>query len=319
MWSKCANLATEVSKSSSTVLDGMLYFGGGVGTKESEHDVHCYNIVQDEWSLLPKVNVRRFSLGHIEGRLVSIGGVKKHPSKEQTDEVFTFIESNGKWKKAYPPMPTARSSAVVFSLEQALIVACGNIQTKKGGRVPTNSIEVFKHSDSQWYTCRPHAQVPISTIVGASGVLIGPNMYMMGGITIGVNHSQVVCASVDDILRQCHATPVDQESQRGNTDTNEERSLWRRLPDTPTNKSAITTLNGSVIALGGEGGLDTSSSPMHMYSPSTDLWINIGELPSPRLLTTVSALSRNEIIFIGGFDGTKEVNTVYKGTLQLTL
>ena len=301
------------SKSSSTLLNGMLYFGGGVTEKQNECNVYCYNPIEDQWTVLPSLSVRNFGLGNIDGKLVSVGGAKKRPSKERTNEVYTFVESIGKWKKTYPPMPTARSSAVVFSLKQALIVGFGYVSPREKHVISSNTIEVFKHSDMLWYTCKPCVQVPISPI-DISGVLVYPNIYMMGGIRIGDNHNEVVCISVDDLLQD--ATPADMVPK---TDTNKEQSLWRRLPDTPTNKSAITTLNGSVIALGGEGGLDASSSPIHMYSPTTDSWINIGDLPSPRILTTISALSPNEIIVIRGFDGTKQVNTVYKGTLQLTL
>ena len=310
-------MTTEVSQSNSTVLNGKLYFGGGVAKKEKEHNVYSYNIEEDHWSVLPALDVRNFSLGHIEGQLVSVGGAKKRPSRERTTEVFTFIESTGKWKKTYPSLLTARSSAVVFSLKHALIVACGYVKAKDHPTVASNSVEVFKPADSQWYSCKPSAWVPISTTINTSGVLIYPNIYMMGGIRIGVQHNEVVYAAVDDLLQS--TIPADRVGEEMGTSKGE--SIWKKLPDTPTNKAAITTLNGAITALGGEEGArgDTNTSPIHMYSPAANVWINIGSLPSPRILTTVSALPPNEIVVIGGFDGTDQVNTVYKGTLQLQI
>ena len=74
-------------------------------------------------------------------------------------------------------------------------------------------------------------------------------------------------------------------------------------------------LAGNLLAIGGketsEGGTD-----MNMYSPSTNSWVYISDLPAPRSFTAAAVLSSTEILVIGGRDGIK-VNTVYKGTLQL--
>ena len=53
-----------------------------------------------------------------------------------------------------------------------------------------------------------------------------------------------------------------------------------------------------------------------MYSPSTNSWIYISDLPAPRSSTAVAVLSSTELLVIGGYDGGR-VNTVYKGTLTL--
>ena len=53
-----------------------------------------------------------------------------------------------------------------------------------------------------------------------------------------------------------------------------------------------------------------------MYSPSTNSWIYISDLPAPRSYTAVAVLSSTEVLVIGGWDDGR-VNTVYKGTLTL--
>jgi N-acetylneuraminic acid mutarotase len=81
-------------------------------------------------------------------------------------------------------------------------------------------------------------------------------------------------------------------------------------------------LAGNLLAIGGDetskGG--AAKKEVYMYSPSTNSWIYISDLPAPRSLTAVAVLSSTEVLVIGGWvDGWEggRVNTVYKGTLHL--
>lgn len=202
-------------------------------------------------------------------------------------------------------MPTARSSLVVFSLEHALIVA-GGYSYKRERKVSENNIvEVFKVKESQWYRA---GKLPL-TVQNMSGVVLNSHLYFIGGIRVGDTYSQVVSSSISDLVK--NAVPVTDSTEKAGDD--DAVSPWKTLPDIPTNKTAITSLAGLLITLGGE------ENTIHVYSPSINSWINIGSLPELRLLTNVSALSPMEILMIGGFDGSKNVSTVYKGTLQLSM
>ena len=52
---------------------------------------------------------------------------------------------------------------------------------------------------------------------------------------------------------------------------------------------------------------------VHMYSPSTNSWIYIGNLPIPRSKNAVPVLSFTEVLVIGGLIGSVNVNTIIKG------
>lgn len=77
-------------------------------------------------------------------------------------------------------------------------------------------------------------------------------------------------------------------------------------------------LAGRLLALGGgdqpRGGADVKE--VYMYSDTAKCWMYISDLPAPRADTTIVALSATEILVIGGYNR-EEVNTVYKGTLQI--
>ena len=100
----------------------------------------------------------------------------------------------------------------------------------------------------------------------------------------------------------------------GSSDT---QSAWKTLPNTLTYRPAAAVLAGNLLAVGGEeiskGGDDMKE--VYMYSPSTNSWIYISDLPAPRSDTTVAVLSSTEVLVIGGWDGCA-VDTVYKGTLH---
>ena len=56
-----------------------------------------------------------------------------------------------------------------------------------------------------------------------------------------------------------------------------------------------------------------------MYSPSTNSWIYISDLPAPRSGTAVAVLSSTRVLVIGGLNERGVVNTVYQGTLTCTM
>ena len=51
----------------------------------------------------------------------------------------------------------------------------------------------------------------------------------------------------------------------------------------------------------------------------TNSWIYITDLPAPRDGAILAVLSLTEFLVIGGMDGAKYQNTVYKGTLSILI
>ena len=298
-WKQCANLPTGISRTKTIVTNGKVYCGGGL-TGGDEHIIYCYDPSQDKWTTLPPLPVRWFGLGQVNGQLVAVGGQKKIDKKE-TNQVHTYDERSRKWKQTTPPMPTARWAPGVLSLQSALVVA--------GGVMPTSAVDIFKLDISQWYRADPLPR----GCYNISLVAIGNICYALAGITSGLYLNQALYASVDDLLG--NAVPANQTTHSGSSDT---QSTWKTLPNTPTYQPAAAVLAGNLLAIGGKetsgGGADMKE--VYMYSPSTNSWIYISDLPAPRSVTTAAVLSSTEVLVIGGWGGGK-VNTVYKGTLTL--
>ena len=264
--------------------------------------VFCYDPSQDKWTTLPPLPVKWFGLGQVNGKLVAVGGERKR-DYQPTNDVYMYGEKSQKWKQTIPPMPTARRSSSVLSLQSALVVAGGHIS------IFSDTVDIFKPDTSQWYRTDPLpracSHIPL--------VAIGNTCYALGGYS-GSYLNQALYASVDDLL--CNAVPANQTTQSGSSDT---ESAWKTLYNTPTYQPTAAVLADKLLAIGGKGaskgGADMKE--IYVYSPSTNSWVYISDLPAPRSSTAAAVLSSTEVLVIGGMDAHSRVKTVYKGSLHL--
>ena len=269
---------------------------------DEKHIVYCYDPSQDKWTTLPSLPVRCFGLGQINGKVVAVGGMKN--INGVANEVYMYDERSRKWRQTIPPMPTATASPGVLGLQSAFVVAGGNLRAFNCA----DMVEIFKADTSQWYRTDP---LP-TACQEVSLVVIGSRCYALGGYKYPSYLNQALYASVDDLLD--NAIPANQIAHSSSSDT---QSAWKALPNTPAYGPAAAVLAGELLAIGGISER-ADMKEVYMYSPSTNSWIYISDLPAPRSATVVAVLSPAEILVIGGWGGGGRVNTVYKGTLTLS-
>ena len=250
-------------------------------------------------------------MGQVNGKLVAVGGLKKN-DYDESSELYTYDERSRKWRQTIPPMPTARSSPGVLSLQSALVVAGGSSYTLSYTLSHTDAVEIFKPDTSQWYRTDPLRTACQDILL----VAIGNTCYALGGYNYPSHLNQALYASVGDLLR--NAVPANQTTHSGSSDT---QSAWKMLPNTPNYMPTAAVLAGSLLAIGGretsKGG--APKKEVYMYSPSTNSWIYISDLPAPRSGTAVAVLSSTRVLVIGGLNEGEIVNTVYQGTLTCTM
>ena len=306
-WNKRAELPKKMSHGTTLVIDGKVYCGGGEANKDSDkHTVYCYYPSQDKWTTLPQLPVRGFGLGQVHGELVAVGGLNLY---QGTNVVYTYDERSRRWKETIPPIPTARSFPGVLSLQSALIVAGG--ATLSFPASFTAVVEIFKPDSSQWYRTDP-LPTACQTL---SLIAYNNTCYALGGYNSGKSLDQALYASTDDLLSR--VVPVNQTSYCSASSYT--LSAWKALPNTQTYRPTAATLGGRLLAI---GGLKTYSGGgvmkgVYMYSPSTDSWSHVSDLPAPQSGVAVAVMSSREILVIGGF-GTSynRVKTVCKATLR---
>ena len=277
-----------------------------------QHIVCCYDLEKDSWDVLPYLPIQYYGLGQLNSKPIAVGG-KKIGSRERTNELYTFEESLGQWIQTIPNMPTGRGAPAVISLSSGLVVAGGY-----AGHGYINSVEIFKLETSQWYVTDP---LPIACSNMAAYSISNDTCYLLGGYRPAQCINSVFRASFDHLLRNARAYTVGQSSPCEYDTHSDRESAWESLPDTPTYQPAVADiLKGTLVVM---GGWKTSQGreprrEIHIYSPSTNSWVHVGDLPAARAVTTAAPLSSSEFLMIGGWDGEKRVKTVYKGALAIT-
>ena len=112
-------------------------------------------------------------------------------------------------------------------------------------------------------------------------VVHGGNWYLAGGIA--QDHELRYHTSLESLIATIRSKVTGKSS------------VWKKLPDTLLKWSAPAVLGNHLIIVG--GGYPFSSA-IHAFSPSTNAWVHMGDLPVTCLTCTV-ALSAGELLVVG--------------------
>ena len=310
-WKPCRDLPVGMYGVQTVVVRDRVYCGGGDAVTADHDDqsrVFCYSPSGNTWNPLPATNMLFFGLGQIRGKIVAVGGLKTSDG-EVTNEVYEFDEVSQSWKLSILPMPTARRSPAVLSHHSTLTVAGGST-----GHTRISVVEIFREETSQWHTTEP---LPFRWC-DPSSLLINNRWYLLGGRADEEYYSnRAMCAHFDLLLQK--AIPHDKASTDRDVTNN---SAWEVLPNTPLYGLAAATFGTSLLAVGGNTTNEQSLNPLegetavHVYSPCTNEWLHISDLPAPRVWAATAMLSPTEFLVIGGWNNDSQ-NSVYKGLLQI--
>ena len=86
--------------------------------------------------------------------------------------------------------------------------------------------------------------------------------------------------------------------------------------------SAVASLSGSLLAVGGRGKGIPTSTAVHVFVPLTNSWVRVptGDLPELRCACTAVQLSFNQVLVDGGADNIKtkkDTKTVFLGSITV--
>ena len=204
-------------------------------------------------------------------------------------------------------MITARCFHGVISLQSALVVAGGQISSLAESCSYTDSVEIFKHSDQKWYQTNP---LPIC-LFNMSTAYHLDTCYVVGGFR-NKPLNRAFFADVKDLLSNAVLSKEIANNKAG------DQSVWMSLPNTPTAQPTSTILAGRLFAIGGSLGnpIREAQKSIWGYSPGSNSWEHIYDLPARRRLVTAVSLSPLEVLVIGGRVQDSDVNTVGIGSIQ---
>ena len=279
-------------------IGSTIYCGGGyTGNIDNHRLVFQYNPKQDTWSQLPICPTRQFGLTHLDGKLVTVGGCKIDKIIPIND-VYVFQESETWENSIIPPLPTACSHTTAVNYKSTIVVSGGitHWHTDSKLRTRTTAVEVFQTKTYQWYHAEP---LPVAHS-RMSCVIVCDMCYLIGGTKSDAASRQAYCTSVSNLISR--ALPPDHPETSSTPQASPSPPTWQVLPECPLHYFTAAELGGCLLAIGGMDGSNSSSSAVHMYSPSTNSWVRIssGDLPVPRSYAAATQLEGGEVIFVGG-------------------
>ena len=274
------------------VIRGIVYVGGGyTGRDDDDYLIQQYSPTGDKWSALPPAPVCWFGMGELNGQLVIVGGMTTQAVV--SGKVFSFENSTQNWKESILPMPTARHSPAVFSLPSCLTVVGGvdqNITCLSG-------VEIFMPHTSQWHIVSP-APSPLynmtTTVIHNKSLLAEYESNKVYQLCMSVHHTATSSSITPKVITE-----------------------WRDIADLPHKCSALGSVNECLLAVGGSGGgWENSITTILGFSPITNTWKTVGELPEPRHNCTTVLLPTGELLVMGGGCGAQSyTNKVWRAAM----
>ena len=276
-WTKCADLPVPMRGAYTTIIDGVIYIGGGACPHvNDEHYIFMYHLKDNKWTRLPTPLLHHHSVVvNINNKLTVIGG-RDPKSGSPTNKVVTLQEDQ--WTSLYGNMNSARHRAAVLPYYHYTIVAGG----WSDHNVAVDSIEVF--DGHQWTiskTCLPEPMSEISATTSNNSLIIAG----YDG-TDDKRYNGVYITTIDDI--------IDHSTTSSSTDDNK----WTQLAPTPYFNTTIVPNTTPPVIVGGDKQYNTTDDIM-AYDDSTNSWRTVSSLPIKCCQTTILSLPHT-IIMAGG-------------------
>ena len=272
-------MPSGVSLAQAVVIGGKVYIGGGEA-EGGHYKVLEYTIQGGQWREID-TPVRYFGMAVVNNQLIITGG---YMDGRVTNEVWVLDSVSGIWAQPFPAMPTAREKPSAVGYKRWVLVV---------GGFNERCVEVLDTAARQWYTATPLPLPLPRNAFRPSLTVTEDTLYVVWGWSaVSVSISMLI----SDAMSQSPAS---------DTSNGPKPTEWQSLPDTPTMWPTTTTLNGSLVAMGGR----PAPSTIAMYLPQTEQWLKVAELPTPRRYCTCALLPETEELMVIG-RGDKNVDYI---------
>ena len=309
-------------------IGDQIYFGSGTTTiGETDclrYKIFRYNSTQEKWSPVSMCPVVGFGMVNFMNRLTLVGGAYESTGSDSTmpysltNHVYVYNEDTSHCEKSIPPMPSARLLPTVMTYGSTM-AACGGIVLDRKHDICLSTVEVYSSENCQWYHAEP---LPLACI-GMTFATIHETCYLLGGFTdTDFDHPTKVVFSVslprliDDALTRNEIV----SSVHSPVKTETPAKMWQSIPDVPRYAATATTIGSCLIAIGGsDERLEHKSGALHVFSPLTNSWLRVDDIPVACFACAAARLPRGELVIMGGMGHDEEdaLKTVFRGRISL--
>ena len=245
-----------------------------------------YSYTRDKWTTLQQCTNFYFGLAVVNNKVTAIGGKS---GLSATNSLLCLEDQGTKWKALLPKMPKATIGPATVTTPTHLVVAGGRTKPFYSG--DSNAllcIQVLDIKTLQWSLASSSPKASQYPRL----LLCGEHIYLS-------NYNTIFSCSMEELIKSCKPT---------STDSSDGGSVWTKLTDIPVPyHTSLTTLRGRVLAIGGSDKTWRDklgpTGAIYLYSENSNSWSVIGEMPTPRCLAQVAVLPSNELITVGGMDG----------------
>ena len=276
-------------------LGDKLYVGGGLtsGSRRDDARLYIHTPTTDTWTTDTWSHINTpvfwFALVTYHSQLVLVGGtefVSEYEAGPFTNKLWTFT-GHDQWRETLPPMTLKRHSASAVEFADNTILVAGG-EDDEGRNV--NIVEVYNGHHWAEAQCLPKPCHDMKSTV------LNGHWYLMGGMGQG---REVYYASLDSLVASC------QPSEKPLP------SVWNKLPDVPHDCSSTAVCGNRLITVGGY-----SSLSIHAYSPHTQSWVHVADMPVKLDSTCTAVLPTGDLMVIGGRNGPSVESRVLKASLK---
>ena len=296
-WTKCANLPVPTRYARATVINDILYIGGGKRTiANDDYYIFSYKLTDDQWKRLPILPYCYGVPTNISNNITFIGGYDPSTSGS-TNKVIT-LEDN-KWTTKYPNMMVARlyHAAVIY---QHYVIVAGGVGEDWS---ILDTIEMFNCNNYQWAIVSTHLPQPMkyinATTCNQSFIIAGYEG------ADGRGYSGTFIIAMDILL---------EHQQSLTSSTGEDDNKWSQLCPTPYWNTTIVPNTSPPVIIGGDKQGKTVNN-ISLYDDSSNSWRTVGSLPFSVARATVATIN-NTIIIAGGVTDGSSFEAINATTLD---
>ena len=280
-WTACANLPVAMRHAHVTVINDVMYIGGGICTTSNDgYYMFSYKLIDDQWMRLPRLPQAYGVPTNINNELCYTGG-RDYCTNRSTNKVITLV--NDQWTVKYN-MITARCLHTVVSYEDYIVVAGG--EGEDGSTLDT--IEVFNCNNNKWTILSTHLPLPMSYI---NATTCNQSFIIAGYANAeGYDNNGTFIISMDSLVG------ADQRSLTSST--SEDDNKWSQLCYTPYCGTAIVPNTSPPVIIGGQDNQDKAVNNISLYDDSSNSWRTVSSLPISCTGATVATI--NDVIIVAG-------------------
>ena len=155
-----------------------------------------------------------------------------------------------------------------------------------GGEHKT-TVEVLNTETLQWSTA---ADLP-QQLNEAPAAVCGDQIYILENLT--------------NIMYTCSVLALIQSGQsrlkKGCKET------WKEVAAPPVTATTCVSIHGQLLTIGGEDSDEKYTTAIHMYNPTTDSWVVISHMGTPRCHCIAAVLPNNQLMVVGAYTDTDSV------------